>query len=193
MPTEREFLVSKGLAKEGRGRFSAEAKAALEQARKDGVVFDLTPAEIAKQERENKPKKVRQVTPVAPKESRPSQDAYDAKAVRAWGEQTGALEKGRRGKLPTAVINAYLASNKTVKKVTVKRTSTKRSAVRSETVGYTYAKRRSGDPEFISEPLVAVETCGRCSRGVSFCGCQDGPTAPKYLGGGVLMLTRPAK
>lgn len=193
MATEREFLVSKGLAKEGRGRFSAGAKAALEQAKRNGMKFDMTAAELAKQERQSKPKKAVSVTPVALREIRPSQDNYNAKAVRSWGEQVGMIERGRRGKLPTAVINAYLAANKTQKTVTVKKVSVKRSAVRSETVGYTYAKRRDTDPAFISEPLVAVMTCGICTRGVSFCGCQDGPSAPKYLGGGILLLSKPAK
>jgi hypothetical protein len=193
MATEREYLVSLGLAKDGRGRFSAEAKAVLDKARKSGMQFDKTAAEIAKEERLNKPKKVRTSAPVIAKAARPSQDSYDAKAVRAWGEQTGAIEKGRRGKLPTALINAYLASNKVEKKTVVRKTPVKRNAIRSETVGYVYAKRRATAPSFISEPLVAVMSCGKCSRGVSFCGCTSGPVAPKYLGGDVLMLTRPAK
>ncbi|AXG66288.1 DNA bridging protein [Streptomyces phage Annadreamy] len=194
MATEREYLMSLGLAKEGRGRYSKDARAALDKAKADGMTFDLTAAEKAKLERQNKPKRERKVVSSAPKEVRPSQDTYDAKAVRAWGEQTGAIEKGRRGKLPTALINAYLASNKTQKAVTVRRIPTaKRSVVREESVGYTYAKRGPKDPVFISEPLVAVSTCGGCSRGVAYCGCKSGPTAPKYLGGEVLMLTRPSK
>lgn len=40
MPTKREYLISKGLAQPGRGRFSREAVAALERARQDGVTFD---------------------------------------------------------------------------------------------------------------------------------------------------------
>ncbi|QNN99285.1 Lsr2-like DNA bridging protein [Streptomyces phage Faust] len=193
MATEREYLISLGLAKEGRGRYSKEARTALDKAKADGQVFDLTTAEKAKLERQEKPKRVRSVTPVTPKEVRPSQDTYDAKAVRAWGEQTGAIEKGKRGKLPTALINDYLAANKTEKKVTVKQRPVKRTAIRQETVGYTYAVRGPKDPAYISEPLVAVVTCGSCSRGVSFCGCKSGPTAPKYLGGNILMLTRPEK
>lgn len=194
MATERAYLVSLGLAKDGRGRFSAEAKAALDTARKGGMVFDKTAAEVAKEERENKPKRVRATTPVVPKESRPSQDAYDAKAVRSWAEQVGMIERGKRGKLPTAAINAYLSANKTQqKKVTARKPAGKRVAVRSETVGYTFIRRGPKDAAFISEPLVAVETCGRCSKGISFCGCNDGPVAPKYLGGEVLLLTRPNK
>lgn len=191
MATEREYLISLGLAKEGRGRYSLEARSALEKAKADGMVFDLTAAELAKQERLSKPKKEK--VAVVKTETRPSSESYDPKAVRAWGEQTNAIEKGKRGKLPTALINAYLAANKPTKKSVVRKASVKRAAVRSETVGYTYAKRKETDPAFISEPLVAVMTCGKCSRGVSFCGCQDGPSAPQYLGGGILMLTQPSK
>jgi hypothetical protein len=37
--TKREYLVDKGLAKPGRGRFSREALAALAQAESEGVTF----------------------------------------------------------------------------------------------------------------------------------------------------------
>jgi hypothetical protein len=40
MPTKREYLVSKGLAKAGRGRFKREAVAELERARQSGITFD---------------------------------------------------------------------------------------------------------------------------------------------------------
>lgn len=194
MATEREFLVKLGLANEGRGRFSAEAREALNKAKSEGMTFDKTAAEIAKEQRAAKPKKVASATPKVAREVRPSQDSYDAKAVRAWGESTGQIERGRRGKLPTALINAYLASNKVERKVPVQRSpSVRRSAVREETVGYTFARRGPKDAAFISEPLVAVVSCGRCARGVSYCGCDGGPTAPKYLGGEVLLLTRPTK
>lgn len=193
MATEREYLVSLGLAKDGRGRFSAEAKAALDNARKGGMSFDKTAAEIAKEVRESKPKKVRATVSATPKESRPSQDAYDAKSVRSWAESVGMIERGKRGKLPTAAINAYLTANKPQKKVTARKPASKRVAVRTETVGYTFIRRGPKDAAFISEPLVAVETCGRCSKGISFCGCNDGPVAPKYLGGELLLLTRPVK
>lgn len=193
MATEREYLVTLGLAKEGRGRYSKDAREALDKAKADGMVFDLTAGDIAKLERQNKPKRVAKVTTTV-KEARPSQDSYDAKVVRSWGEQVGMIEKGRRGKLPTALINAYLSANKsTPKKVTAKRPSLPRTAVRTETVGYTYARRRPNDPPFISEPLIAVSSCGKCNKGVGFCGCDDGPRAPKYLGGEILLLTRPSK
>lgn len=193
MATEREWLVSQGLAKMGRGRYSAEAKEALVKAKDGGMTFDLTAAEKAKLERANKPKKIRSVKQVVSKEVRPSQDSYDAKAVRAWGEQTGAIEKGKRGKLPTALINAYLAANTTQKKVVVRKNSTPRIKVREESVGWAIAKRGPKDHAYISEPAVAVTTCGGCGKGVSYCGCTNGPKAPKYLGGELLLLTRPVK
>ncbi|QIQ63073.1 Lsr2-like DNA bridging protein [Streptomyces phage Moab] len=188
--TEREYLISLGLAKAGRGRYSKDAREALDKAKAEGVVFDLTSGEIAKLERQNKPKAVRKTVQTV-KEVRPSQDSYDAKVVRSWGEQVGMIEKGKRGKLPTALINAYLASNKVEKKVTVRRSSVKSVRVREMNVGYTYARRGPKDPAFISEPLVAVSSCGRCSKGVGSCKCDGGPVAPKYLGGELLMLSRP--
>lgn len=40
MPSKREYLVSKGLAQPGRGRFNKAALAELERARASGVTFD---------------------------------------------------------------------------------------------------------------------------------------------------------
>lgn len=188
--TEREWLISQGLAKAGRGRYSKEARDALNKAKAEGMAFDLTQAEIAKLERVSKPKRVAKTVQTV-KEVRPSQDTYDAKAVRAWGERQGMIERGKRGKLPTALINAYLSNNKTEKKVVVRKSAVKVDKVREVAVGWTYARRGPKDPSFISEPLVAVSSCGRCSRGISSCGCISGPVAPKYLGGELLMLTRP--
>jgi hypothetical protein len=42
MVTQREYLVGKGLAKPGRGRFSREAKAALAAAVAEGMIFTDT-------------------------------------------------------------------------------------------------------------------------------------------------------
>lgn len=190
MPTEREYLVSlnRDLAKPGRGRFSAEAKEVLAEARKNGMVFDKTVAEIAKEKRVAKPSK-----PVVVRENRPSQNLYDAKAVRSWAERNGMIEKGRRGKVPNAIVMEYLARNKSeTRRVSVK-VPVQRAKVREETTGWTRIKRRDKDAHYISEPLVAVSTCGDCSKSIARCGCKDGPKAPKYLGGELLLLTRPAK
>lgn len=43
---KREWLISKGLAKAGRGKFSNDAKAALAKAEAEGIVFDDAPAKV---------------------------------------------------------------------------------------------------------------------------------------------------
>lgn len=40
MPTKREYAISLGLAKEGRGRMSREAHAAIDKAISEGMTFD---------------------------------------------------------------------------------------------------------------------------------------------------------
>lgn len=181
---KREFLISKGLAKPGKGRFSAEGKAAIEKAVSEGFVFDEPVAKpVASKAKAKAPKVV--------KEKAPAKDSYNVKAVRAWAEQTGAVEKGLRGRIPTAVINAYLASHGTTN-APVKRVTKTASKVREVTVGWTYARRSAKDPIFVSEPLVAVTSCGSCSKGIAFCGCSNGPVAPKYLGGEQLIMEKPA-
>jgi hypothetical protein len=193
MATEREYLISIGLAKEGRGRFSSAGNDAIKAAKKSGMSFDKTAAEIVKEERKLKIASRTISAPVV-RERRPRQDEYDAKVVRAWAERNGLIEKGRRGKLPTTILNSYLADKSTKvaeSKVPTQRIRSKRSVVRSETVGWTFAKRGPKDAAYISEPLVAVTTCGGCAKGVSYCGCTAGPKAPKYLGGELLLLTRP--
>jgi hypothetical protein len=169
------------MAKAGKGRFSAEAKDVLDKAVSDGVIFD----EPVVKPVSSKPKVIRVI-----KEKAPSKDLYDAKDVRSWAEQTGLVEKGKRGRLPAEVISAYLAQNisSPVEKKTV-RVSTR---IRPESVGWTFAKRGDRDAEYISEPLVAVTSCGDCSKGIAYCGCASGPMAPKYLGRTVLLLTRPS-
>ncbi len=181
---KREFLISKGLAKPGKGRFSAEGKAAIEKAVSEGFVFDETVAKPVSS-------KAKVKAPKVVKDKAPAKDSYNVKTVRAWAEQTGAIEKGLRGRIPTAVINAYLASHGTVE-VPVKRVVTAKAKVREVTVGWTYARRAAKDPVFVSEPLVAVSTCGGCSKGIAYCGCSNGPVAPKYLGGEQLIMEKPA-
>lgn len=184
---KREYLIQLGLAKPGKGRFSAAAKAAIEKAIADGIQFDEPEARPVS----DKPKKAK-----APKvvEKAPDKGLYDAKAVRAWGVSQGLMEAGKRGRVPAPVIKAYLEKFGTRAEVSVpvKRVVKVRSKVREVTVGYTYARRGPKDKPFISEPLVAVSNCGGCAKGVAFCGCSNGPVAPKYLGGEPLMLEKPA-
>jgi hypothetical protein len=104
MQTAREFLFGKGLTKAptGRGRFSREANAALDKARKAGTVFSDDASKV------EKPKTVKvEKTPkaVAVKPT----ERYDNAEVRKWARANGHTV-GERGRIHVDVINAYLSS-----------------------------------------------------------------------------------
>jgi len=181
---KRQYLIQLGLAKPGKGRFSAEGQAAIELAISQGIKFDEPVAKPVS----DKPKKVAK----APVVKAPDKSLYDAKVVRRWAEQNNMVEKGKRGRLPAPVIKAYLEAKGKKTLVTPKAPVKAVEKTRTVTVGYTYARRRATDPSFISEPLVAIANCGHCNKGVAYCGCTNGPVAPKYLGGERLMMERPA-
>ena len=184
MVTKRDWLVSKGLAKQGKGRFSQVAKDAISKAESEGMVFDEPVIPVASGTRRVKVDKPVKVTA-------PAKASYDAKAVRAWAEQTGAIGKGQRGRIPTDVIAAFLAqSGPIVESKPIVRVPAKR--IRPENVGWTFAKRRENDPEYISEPLVAITECGVCHKGIGFCACHTGSISAKFLGSQPIMLTKPA-
>lgn len=190
MVTKRDWLVGKGLAKQGKGRFSQVAKDAISKAEAGGMVFDepVIPMSsekprVAKTVKVDKPAKI----------NTPPKNSYDAKAARSWAENNGRIEKGQRGRLPAMVLVDYLAlmsSDSVPESKPVVRVSPKR--VRDENVGWTYAKRRENDPHYISEPLVAVTECGVCHKGIGYCSCNNGPVSAKFLGSQPLMLTKPA-
>lgn len=181
MATKREYAISLGLAKPGKGRMSRAAHDAINAAIADGMIFDEPVI--------SEPKAKATVERKAPVIKAPNKSTYDAKEVREWGIKMGLVEKGKRGKLATSVILEFQKSGGSAPKKKVVRTPLKK--VRNETVGYTYAKRGPKDPQHISEPLIAVTNCGSCTRGISMCNCSSGPSAPKYLGGSILLLTRP--
>jgi len=110
--TEREYLVSLGLAKPGRGRFSAAAKAALDEAKSKGKTFDDTKPSSTKSTPRAKPATSK---PEAKPEQKPETDEtpapkWDAKAVRKWAEAQG-IEVPSRGRLPKDVLEAYAKSD----------------------------------------------------------------------------------
>lgn len=124
----RDWLVKQGLAKQGRGRFSREAKAALAKAIEEGMTFSdfkLTADETPK------------VTKVEHRATAPLVVREPVRANRVmWG-----IDRG---------------------------TESSHSPL-----------------------LIAVSTCGSCSRGVAYCNCNTGPKLPKWLGGSVGMLEKP--
>lgn len=96
--TRRAYAVSLGLAKESRGRMSAEAYAAIEKAEANGMVFSDAAA----------PAK-RAAVKAAPKAGQ-----FDAKTVRAWAKTVG-IEVNSRGRLSAEVLDAYRKANPEVK------------------------------------------------------------------------------
>lgn len=104
--TEREYLVSKGLAKPSRGRFSKEAVAALADARKRGMKF----AEVVA-------KKPAAETPAEPKEPKVKKPRprdlpeVDPKAVRAWAAANG-IKVGDRGRIDANIVVQYIDAAK---------------------------------------------------------------------------------
>lgn len=102
--TPREYLVSLGLAKPSRGRFSREAVAALEKARAEGMTFDEPEA--------TKPVTVhtKKESPApGPVVSESVSASVDPKAVREWAREEGHIVSDR-GRMPLSVVSAYLAA-----------------------------------------------------------------------------------
>lgn len=193
MTTKRAYLVNLGLAKEGRGKFSNAAIVALDEAIAKGVVFD----EPVKPEPKAKP--VSLAKPAAPKPTPPKVAVItapkvdvDPKAVRAWAKQNG-HEVGDRGRINASVITAYVAAGGAPRVPTARRVPTPADMpkVRTEKVAWGFFRRNKGDGRHISEPLVAVESCAGCKKGISFCACSTGPVSPAYMGGEVLSLLKP--
>jgi len=95
---EREYLVELGLAKPGRGRYSADAKRALRAAEHEGIMFDVPVIAQARAPREPKP--TRHV---------PERDSYSPKAVREWAADEG-IHVGARGRIDADIVSQYLKS-----------------------------------------------------------------------------------
>lgn len=103
MVTKREYLVSLGLAKEGRGKFSNAAKEALVKAEAEGKTFDDPAPATVKSDR---PKTVK--TPKAPKapEVKQEKSTADPAAVRAWAKTNG-VTVSERGRVSEEIKLAY--------------------------------------------------------------------------------------
>jgi histone H3/H4 len=91
MVTKREWLVSQGLAKAGRGKFSNDAKAALAKAISEGMEFDEPVVPVPS----SKPRVAKKA--VAPKEPPVKQEksTADPAAVREWAKKNGVTVSDR--------------------------------------------------------------------------------------------------
>jgi hypothetical protein len=161
MATKREFLVEKGLAKAGRGKFSALAHAALEEAIASGVVFD------------EPVKPVKEVATEGDKPSQPMKPTSETAEVRAWASSNG-IKVGERGRIPEAIVKAYHAGDVTAAKPRAVPTYAVAPQTRTRQVKCMYGQDEAGR-------VIGFGLCRRCSFHVSLCKCSGGPTPPSMV------------
>jgi hypothetical protein len=188
MQTEREYLVSLDLAKPGRGRFSAAAKAALDEARANGVKFAEKPKPAVKATVSTKPSQAKKVD--KPKSShKPGQ--YDPKTVRKWAVDKGLIESGKRGRLPEEVIHKYVSefgASAPVSRGHVPKVS--KPKVRKRDFDYAWHLHRAEVPGR-TDVAIQFGDCAGCRNRIGFCDCKTGPIGPKWLGSPVLVFQKP--
>lgn len=160
--TEREYLVSLGLAKPGRGRFSGAAKEALAKAKEEGKTFtDTKPVVKASPKPAAKP-----AAKAVPKVDTPK---FDAKAVRAWAKDNG-IAVPERGRIPNDVLTQYAE------------TDSPQEAKADPNVIYEAPQTHFGKKWFgrvgnFTITLTDKDVCNRCMYSISHCLC----TTPHHL------------
>jgi hypothetical protein len=177
MQTAREYLFGKGLAKAptGRGRFSREAHAELEKARKAGIQFSDDAPKV------EKPKTVKVAKAPKAVSVKPT-ERYDNAEVRKWARANGHTV-GERGRIHVDVINAYLAGTETEERPEV----TGELDVYRDARAHTY----SMDTVFVDtdgKKRSAREACVNCRCSVVGCRCGR-PTVVSTHGIGTVRLS----
>ena len=187
--TAREFLAAQTppLAKAGaRGRFGKEGVAALDAARKSGVVF-ADDVKVVKAPKAVETVKVKAPAVPAQAVASPAPAAapasLNAAEVRAWAKGKG-LPVGERGRIKPDVIAAFVKAKggkvSLAKPVPSPADVAKR--IRPQRVAYGRVPRPVGEGDHITEPILAIESCGKCRKAVPFCPCDGGPRLPKWAG-----------
>lgn len=161
MATKREYLVGKGLAKPGRGRFSKEANDALAAAEAAGVVFD------------EPVKPVKEVATEGDKPSQPSKPASESTKIREWASRNG-ITVGERGRLPQNVVTAFNADNPALAKGETVKVYKVEPQKRVRQVGGYMGLDAEGH-------RIGWSICTRCKYHVNLCACKSGPQPPKFI------------
>ena len=159
MATKREFLIEKGLAKPGRGRFSAEANAALAEAVANGAVFD------------EPVKPVKEVATEGDKPSQPSKPTSETAEVRAWAASNG-IKVGERGRIPEKVLAAFKSDDPS--SLRSKPTYVVAPQTRVRQIACMYGQDAEGH-------VIGYALCRKCSFHVSLCRCARGPQPPSMV------------
>jgi len=187
LPTEREFLVAKGLAQPTRGRFSKDAVAALVEARAQGQEFRSSKPVVAPKA----PKVVVTQAQVQAAISTPKAAAVEVnpKEVRAWAKANG-HEVGDRGRLHGSLVTAFLASGgKPVGERATRPTPLDMPKVRTQTVAWALVQPRKTDGAWVTPFVLGVEKCGR-GHNIQTCNCVV-MTTNKTFGNTPLVLVKP--
>jgi hypothetical protein len=161
--TERAYLASltPPLAKaSGRGRFSKDAKAALENARKNGVTFDTDKGNDS----------LGNHLPAAAKAAAgTSQSLSD---IRTWAKANG-YDIGVRGRIPSDVLNAYNGDPvKSDPDPWLAKPAPHQPRLRQ--LDCLYGLTEEGY-------RVGFSTCRRCMCHLSRCSCKQGPMPPSIV------------
>jgi hypothetical protein len=217
---KREWLATQtddagnALAKSGanvRGRFSKAANARWDEALASGEITYEPPVE-EKPAKAAKTVETGAAAPVAPAAGpavvlapTPAGDdapvaaagEVDAKLVRSWAAQRG-MKVGERGRIHSDIISAYLADNGAAPRRATPKDVMPAKKYRDEAVAWGIARRKPDQGAYISEPVVALSNCGKCSKGIMFCpghGEHGLPVQPTYMTAGVedvaVLLTKP--
>ena len=179
MATKREYLISLGLAKEGRGRFSREALDALAKAEADGMIFDETVVTPVKTEKTVKVKIVGAKPPT-------SEDFSDLspKAVRDWAVKNpnllpAGVTVGSRGRIDLRVFAAYKSN---VKDVVTRADEPEDNGkiimadpIRTFPAGQQFKGTKNGKTVIIDDRQVCAGE-GGCGVSLGWCRCGDRKT-----------------
>ena len=153
--TERAYLASLNppLAIENaRGRFSREAKAALAEARENGITFG---------------------EPGEKSSTKSSERSSNVNDIRLWAKQNG-LEVGVRGRIPLDIIRAYEGKAPAPAAVDQWLAKPPPPQPRLRQVDCMYGLTEEGY-------RVGFSTCRRCMAHLSRCACKQGPMPPSIV------------
>jgi hypothetical protein len=165
MLTQRAYLVSLGLAKDGRGKFSNAAKDALAKAIEQGMTFSDPVVSV-------KPRTVLSTSVKAPQTPRIDPKTFDPKVVRSWAQKAG-IEVSNRGRIHQSIIAKYLAE-------VGDNAPTRQSdydSFRPEAARVRNADIYVGTYEGNAIRKTFKDCCNSCGYSIGWCYCPNGPLA----------------
>ena len=163
--TQREYLVEKGLAKAGRGKFSKVAHEALAEATAKGITFGPVAKPATSEDSDSLGKSEASVG--SPAEASPS-------VIRQWAIAQG-MDVPKRGRLSADIIAAYTGNPLTPKPV--------QSGLLANPVPRQERLRLASTLYGLTEEgfKVGYNHCRRCKASMVYCDCRDGVLPPSIV------------